>query len=246
MKLLVCISKAPDTTAKIEFKDNDSKFNSDGVQFIINPFDEWYALVRALEIKESQGGSVTIIHVGLAENDPIIRKALALGADDAVRINREATDALSVAEEIAAYAKDEQYDMILTGKETIDHNGSQLGGMIAELLELPSISLASKMDINGNSATLERDVQGGKEVIEIQTPFVLSASKGMAEARIPNMRGIMAARTRPLKVVEPIGQALYTKVNKYVLPVEKAECRYIDAENPSELWDLLKSEAKVL
>ena len=199
-----------------------------------------------VEIKESQGGSITIIHVGPAENDPIIRKALAVGADDAVRINKEATDALSVAQEIAAFAKEEQYDMILTGKETIDFNGSQLGIMIAELLDLPSISLASKMDVDGNTATIERDVQGGKEVIEIQTPFVLSASKGMAEARIPNMRGIMAARTKPLKVLEAVSQDTYTKVSKYNLPSDKAECKYIDAENPSELWDLLKSEAKVL
>lgn len=247
MKLLVCISKAPDTTAKITFKDNNTAFNTDGVQFIINPYDEWYALVRALEIKESLGnGSVTVINAGPADNDPIIRKALAIGADDAVRINMEATDALSIAEEIANYAKQESYDMILTGKETIDYNGSQLAGMIAELLEWPSVSLASHMDISGSTATIERDVQGGKEVVEVSTPFVLSAAKGMAEARIPNMRGIMAARTKPLKVVEVSSSNTYTKVNSYTLPPEKAECKYIDAENPAELFDLLRNEAKVL
>ncbi len=247
MKLLVCISKAPDTTAKISFKDNDTAFNTDGVQFIINPYDEWYALVRALEIKESLGsGSVTIINVGLAENDPIIRKALAIGADDAVRINMDANDALSVAEQIANYAKSEGYDMILTGKETIDYNGSQLGGMIAELLDWPSVSLGSKMDISGNTASIERDVQGGKEILEVNTPFVLSAAKGMAEARIPNMRGIMAARTKPLNVVEPAGANNYTSVKSYSLPSEKAACKYIDAENAGELLELLRNEAKVL
>ena len=247
MKLLVCISKAPDTTAKISFKDNNSVFNSDGVQFIINPYDEWYALVRALEIKESLGsGSVTVINAGPAENDPIIRKALAIGADDAVRINMNDGDALAIAEEIANYAKQESYDMVLTGKETIDYNGSQLAGMIAELLDWPSVSLASKMEISGNTATLERDVQGGKEVVEVSTPFVLSAAKGMAEARIPNMRGIMAARTKPLNVVEASASNAYTKINTYTLPPEKASCKYVDAENPAELFDLLRNEAKVL
>ena len=246
MKLLVCISKAPDTTARISFKESDTVFNTDGVQFIINPYDEWYALVRALEIKESIGGDVTIIHVGPAENDVIIRKALAIGADNAVRINMDASDALSVAEQIANYAKKEGYDMILTGKETIDYNGSQLSGMIAEFMDWPSISLASKMDVNGNTATIERDVQGGKEILEVNTPFVLSAAKGMAEARIPNMRGIMAARTKPLLVVEPEGATNYTKVKKYTLPAEKASCKYVDADNPAQLLDLLRNEAKAL
>jgi len=246
MKLLVCISKAPDTTAKISFKDNNTVFNSDGVQYIINPYDEWYALVRALEIKETIGGHVTIIHAGPAENDVIIRKALAIGADDAVRINMEAADSLSIAEQIAAYAKSGAYDIVLTGKETIDYNGSQLAGMIAEILGWPSISLGTKMDLNGNVATVERDVQGGKEILEVNTPFVVSASKGMAEARIPNMRGIMAARTKPLTVVEPQGVTNYTKVKVYTLPAEKASCKYIDAENPAELFQLLRNEAKVL
>ena len=247
MKILVCISKAPDTTAKISFKDNDTAFNTDGVQFIINPYDEWYALVRALEIKEALGsGTVTIINAGLAENDVIIRKALAIGADDAVRINMEPNEALTVAEEIANYAESEGYDMVLTGKETIDYNGSQLAGMVAELLGWPSVSLASKMDMNGNAASIERDIQGGKEILEVETPFVLSAAKGMAEARIPNMRGIMAARTKPLKVVEPTEHEQYTSVVKYSLPDEKASCKFVDADNAEELLELLRTEAKVL
>jgi electron transfer flavoprotein beta subunit len=246
MKILVCISKAPDTTAKIAFKDNNEKFNEEGVQFIINPYDEWYALVRGLEIKEAQGGSVTVINIGTAENDPIIRKALAIGADDAVRIDTQATDALCVAKEIASYAKAQGFDMVLTGKETINYNGSQLGGMIAELLEVPYVSLGSKLEMNGNSATIERDIQGGKEVVETSTPFVLSAAKGMAEARIPNMRGIMAARTKPLTVVPAQFSDAKTAVKYYELPAEKAACRYIDAENPAELIDHLHNEAKAL
>lgn len=246
MKILVCISKAPDTTAKISFTDNDTKFNNDGVQFIVNPYDEWYALVRGLELKETLGGSVTVINVGLAENDPIIRKALAIGADDAVRINKEANDALSVAKEIAAFAQAGGYDMILTGKETIDYNGSQVGGMIAEIMDLPSISLATKLDISGNTATIEREIQGGKEVVTTSMPFVLSSAKGMAEARIPNMRGIMAARTKPLQVVEPQFTEEATSVAWYSLPPQKAECKMIDADNPEALIDLLRNEAKVL
>lgn len=248
MKILVCISKAPDTTAKISFKDNDTAFNEDGVQFIINPYDEWYALVRALEIQESRKDdtTVTVLMVGPPDCEPIIRKALAIGANDGVRINKEALDALSVAEEIAAFAKSGQYDLVLTGKETIDYNGSQIAGMVGELLEWPTVSLASGMEMNGDVATIQRDIRGGKEIVEVKLPFVLSAAKGMAEARIPNMRGIMAARTKPLNVVDPMAKTNYTSVKKYALPAEKASCKYVDAENPAELLDLLRNEAKVI
>lgn len=190
MKILVCISKAPDTTAKIAFTDGDTKFDENGVQFIVNPYDEWYALVRGLELKEANGGTVTVLNVGGAENDPIIRKALAIGADDAVRIDTAANDALAVAKQVAGYAKDKSFDLVLLGKETIDYNGSQVGGMIAELLDLPYVSQATKLDVNGSTSTVERDIEGGVEVIEVNGAFVLSSAKGMAEARIPNMRGI--------------------------------------------------------
>lgn len=246
MKILVCISKAPDTTAKIAFTDNNTKFDTNGVQFIINPYDEWYALVKGLEIKEAQGGSVTVINVGTADNDPTIRKALAIGADDAVRIDAEPTDALYTAKQIAHYAKENEYDLVLCGKETIDYNGSQVGGMIAAILDQPYISYASKMDMDGNKATIERDIQGGKEIIEVEAPFVLSAAKGMAEARIPNMRGIMAARTKPLNVVEPTEANNSTEIVSYELPPEKGDCKYIDAENATELLELLRNEAKVI
>lgn len=246
MKILVCISKAPDTTAKIAFTDNNTKFDTNGVQFIVNPYDEWYALVRGLELKEKDGGSVTVLNVGLAENDPIIRKALAIGADEAVRVNVDPTDALQTAKQVVAYAKSENFDLILLGKETIDYNGSQLGGMIAELLDLPYVSLATQLEMNGNTATVHRDIQGGTEVVEANTPLVISAAKGMAEARIPNMRGIMAARTKPLKVVEGSGAEAATVISNYELPPAKGECHYIDADNAAELIELLHNEAKVI
>ncbi|MCT4580265.1 MAG: electron transfer flavoprotein subunit beta/FixA family protein [Flavobacteriales bacterium] len=246
MKLLVCISKAPDTTSKIAFTDGDTKFDENGVQYIVNPYDEWYALVRALELVEANGGTVTTITVGTAADDPTIRKALAIGANDAVRIDAEPTDSYFVAKQIADYAKDNGFDIVLTGKETINYNGAQLGGMIAEFLNQPYVSLAEKLDVAGNVATLERDVAGGSEVIEVNTPFVLSAAKGMAEQRIPNMRGIMAARTKPLNVVAPSGSEALTEVVSYELPPAKSACKYIDADNMDELVDLLHNEAKVL
>jgi electron transfer flavoprotein beta subunit len=236
----------PDTTSKIAFTDGDSKFDTNGVQFIINPYDEWYALVRALELKEANGGSVTVINVGLAENDPTIRKALAIGADDAVRINANPSDAFDTAKQIADYAATNGFELILTGKETIDNNGSQLGGMIAAVLDQEYVSNASKLEMNGNTATIERDIQGGKEVLELDTPFVLSAAKGMAEARIPNMRGIMAARTKPLNIVEPSSLENATEVVSYELPPAKGSCKMVSADNPAELLDLLRHEAKII
>lgn len=246
MKILVCISKVPDTTSKINFVDNNSKFDSNGVQYIVNPYDEWYALVRALELVESNGGTVTTITVGNSSDDPTIRKALAIGANDAVRINANPTDSYFVAKQIADYAANEDYDIIMTGKETIDYNGSQIGSMLSALLEMPFVSLASKLETEGSKAVLERDVQGGLEVVEVDFPFVLSASKGMAEQRIPNMRGIMAARTKPLKVIEPVEQKALTSVVKFELPNPKTGCKYVDPENMEELVELLHNESKVI
>ena len=244
MKILVCISKAPDTTAKIAFTDGDTKFDEAGVQFIVNPYDEWYALVRGLELKEANGGTVTVVNVGAADSDPIIRKALAIGADDAVRIDAATTDALYVAKQIANYAKEGGYDMVLSGKETIDYNGSQVGGMIAELMDAPYVSLASKLEMNGESATIEREIEGGVEVVEVNTPFVLSAAKGMAEARIPNMRGIMAARSKPLNVVPASDATTTTSIKGFSLPAAKSGCKYVTTGQ--ELVDLLHNEAKAI
>lgn len=246
MKILVCISKTPDTTAKISFTDNDTKFNESGVQFIINPYDEWYALVRAIELKEKDPSTIIhLVHVGPAENDAIIRKALALGGDEAFRINSHPGDDYYVAGQIANLAKEQHYDLIFTGKETIDYNGSSVGGMIAELLELPYISLATKFELNGNTATITREIEGGEEVDEAALPVVVSCQKGMAEQRIPNMRGIMSARTKPLKVIEPVAIDLLTSISSFELPAPKQGVKLIPADNPEELVRLLHEEAKV-
>jgi len=246
MKILVCISKAPDTTTKISFSDNDTKFNETGVQFIVNPYDEWYALVRGLELKETLGGSVTTVTVGPAASEPVIRKALAIGADNAVRIDAEPIDAYAVAKHIADYAADKDFDLILCGKETINYNGSQVGGMIAALMDQPYVSQASKLDVEGNKASVERDIQGGKELVEVEMPLVISSAKGMAEQRIPNMRGIMAARTKPLEVVTASAAENLTEVSSYALPPQKSEVKLVDPENVEELVRLLKEEAKAL
>lgn len=246
MKILVCISKAPDTTSKIAFTDGNSKFDENGVQFIVNPYDEWYALVKALELKEANGGNVTVLNVGGVDNDPIIRKALAIGADAAARIDASSEDALFVAKQIAAYAKQNAFDMVFCGKETIDYNGSQVAGMVSEIMNAPYISLACKLDMSGNNATIEREVEGGVEVIETSTPFVISAAKGMAEARIPNMRGIMAARTKPLTVVPAFEGSASTKIKSFTLPPAKSACKYVDAANVEELVNLLHTEAKAI
>jgi electron transfer flavoprotein beta subunit len=247
MKILVCISKTPDTTAKIAFTENNTKFVSDGVQWIINPYDEWYALVRAIELKEKDPSTVLhLVTVGGADTEPIIRKALALGGDEAYRINAEPGDAYAVATQIAALAKDQGYDLILTGKETIDFNNSATGGFLAEMLDVPYVSLATKLDLNGTSATLNREIEGGEETMEVTLPMVVSCQKGMAEARIPNMRGIMAARTKPLKVVEPVALDTLTSVVQYELPPAKAGVKLVPADNPAELVRLLHEEAKMI
>ncbi|MCB0517861.1 MAG: electron transfer flavoprotein subunit beta/FixA family protein [Lewinellaceae bacterium] len=246
MKLLVCVSKTPDTTAKISFNSDGTEFNGAGVTYIMNPYDEWYALVRALELVEKNGGTVTIINVGDASNDQTIRKGLAIGATDAVRINADPKSALYIAKQIAEYAKNENFDIVFTGKESIDYNGSEVGAMVAEFLDLPFISYASKLDLNGNTATVERDIEGGVEILEVQTPFALSAAKGMAEQRIPNMMGIMKAKSKPFKVVEPVDFPDFATPVHYDLPNEKSGVKLIDPNDMDELVRLLHEEAKVI
>ena len=246
MKILVCISKTPDTTAKIAFTDNNTKFDVSGVQWIINPYDEWYALVRALELKEADASTaIHLVNVGGADADPIIRKALALGGDEAIRVNADSHDSFYIASQIAEVARQGGYDLVLTGKETIDYNGSSIGGMIAELLDQPYVALATKFELAGTKATITREIEGGEEVCEVELPLTISAQKGMAEARIPNMRGIMAARTKPLKVVEPIAVDALTNVVSFGLPPAKAGVKLVSADNPEELVRLLHEEAKV-
>lgn len=246
MKVLVCISKVPDTTSKITFTDNNTKFNEDGVTYIMNPTDEWYALVRAVELKEAAGGTVTVVNVGDASNDQIIRKALAIGADDAVRIDGNPQDSYYVAGQIAQYAKDQGFDVIFTGKETIDYNGSVVGGMLAEFLDLPYVQLATKLEMSGNTATIQREIEGGNETVEVNTPFVVSANKGIAEQRIPNMRGIMMARKKPLNVVPAGDVSATSEIVSYSAPPARTDCKYVDAENMEELVRLLHEEAKVI
>jgi electron transfer flavoprotein beta subunit len=247
MKILVCISKTPDTTAKIAFTDNNTKFDSNGVQWIINPYDEWYALVRAIELKEKDASIVLhLVTVGGADAEPIIRKALALGGDEAIRVNADNHDSYYIASQIAAIAKQGSYDLVFTGKETIDYNGSSIGGMVAELLDLPYVSLATKFELSGTKATITREIEGGEETNEVELPVVVSAQKGMAEQRIPNMRGIMAARTKPLKVAEPVSVVELTSVTSFGLPPAKAGVKLVPADNVEELARLLNEEAKAI
>ncbi len=246
MKILVAISKTPETTAKISFTPDNKAFNTDGVQYIMNPYDEWYALVRGLELKEANGGSVTVINVGPPANDVIIRKALAIGADDAVRVNAEPLSARFVAEQIANHAKEAGYDLIIFGKETIDYSGALVPGMVAELLDLPFFSFAHYLEVDGKTATVTRDIEGGEEIAEAELPIVVSAIKGMAEQRIPNMRGIMMAKRKPLNVTEPVGTQGDVEIVAYTLPPEKSAVKLVEPENMDELVSLLHEEAKVI
>ena len=247
MNILVCISKTPDTTAKIAFTEGNTKFDENGVQWIINPYDEWYSLVRAIEIKEKDPSSnIHLITVGGPEVEPIIRKALALGGDEAIRVNTNSNDSYAIAQQIAAIAKQGSYDLIMTGKETIDYNSASIGSMLSAILDLPFVSLANHLEVNGNSANIIREIEGGEETNEVTLPMVISCQKGMAEQRIPNMRGIMAARTKPLKIVEPIATNAHTSIKEFSLPPSKTGVKLIAPDNMDELVKLLKEEAKVI
>jgi electron transfer flavoprotein beta subunit len=247
MKILVCVSKTPDTTSKIAFTEGNTKFDEAGVQWIINPYDEWYALVRAIELKEKDPSVVLhLVTVGGADTEPVIRKALALGGDEAIRVNATSNDSYYIAAQIAEIAKQGGYDLVFTGKETIDYNGASVGGMVAEMLDMPYISLATKFDLEGSKATVTREIEGGEEVAEVNLPLVVSCQKGVAEQRIPNMRGIMAARTKPLKVVEPAAAESLTQIAGYELPPAKAGVKLVSPDNVAELVRLLHEEAKVI
>ena len=245
MKILVCVTSVPDTTARISFTDGDTKFNKAGVQYITGPYDD-YALSRAVELKEQLGGTVTVLNVGEVDTEPVIRKCLAIGADDAIRVNAEPTDAYFVAEQIAAIARQEAYDLILMGRESIDFNGGQVHGIVGEMLGLPSFSPVMKLDVDGTTARFAREIEGGKETLEASLPLVLGCQEPIAEWKIPNMRGIMTARTKPLKVVEPVGRDSLTKVRNYELPPAKGACKIIPADQAEMLIQLLRTEAKVL
>lgn len=247
MKLLVAISQTPETTARIAFKDGGTAFDPAGVNYILNPYDEWYALVRAIELKEEKGGSVTVIHAGPATSDVNIRKALAIGADDAIRVDMEPAGADQVARQIAAQALAGGYAIVFTGKETIDYNGSLVGGMVAALLDWPFISHVSKLTAVGEVFHVTREIEGGTEEIEVPPPFVLSAAKGIAEQRIPNMKGIMSAKTKPLAVVPPLVDARAMAPHaRFTVPTAKSAVRLVDPVRMDELVRLLHEEAKVI
>jgi len=242
MKILVCITHVPDTTSKISFTDG-IKFDSTGVQYIIGPYDD-YALARAVELKESNGAAVTVLNVGSAETEPTIRKALAIGADDAIRVNTEPINSLFVAQQIAHVAKDGGYDLILMGRESIDYNGGQVHAMVGELLGIPSISPVMKLDIDGTKASMSREIEGGKEFLEAELPFVAGCQEPIAEWKIPNMRGIMTARTKPLNVVEPVSEDAAITYGAYEMPPAKDGVKMADSVD--QLVGMLKNDAKVL
>ncbi len=245
MKILVCISNVPDTTTKITFTDNNTQFNTAGVQFILNPYDE-IALARAIELTDGVNGSVTVINVGEAATEPTIRKALAIGATDAVRVNAKAHDAWYVAYQVAEYVKENSFDLILTGRESIDYNGSKVAGMLGELLDLPSVSIIKKLDIEGRNVTVEREIEGGKEILTIPLPIVAGCAEGVAEPKIPNMRGIMSARTKPLTIVEPVEVKNFSEIISYETPAPRGQVKLVSVDDTAKLVDLLHEEARVI
>ncbi|MEI6574824.1 MAG: electron transfer flavoprotein subunit beta/FixA family protein [Bacteroidota bacterium] len=246
MKILVCVSNVPDTTTKIRFSDPKT-FDAAGVQWIINPWDE-LALTRAVEFRETIPAfveKVTVINIGPALTEATLRKALAIGADDAIRVNQDPKDAYAVAFQIAEAIKNDGYDMILCGVESSDYNGFGVGGMLAELLDIPSLGAVSGLNINGSDVVVDRDIDGGKEVMNVQLPVLLVVQKGIAkDARIPSMRGIMTARTKPLVVKEATACEVYTEILSFDLPQAKAKCKMIDAENLPELVRVMHEEFK--
>lgn len=248
MKIAVCISHVPDTTSKINFTDNDQAFDTNGVQFVINPLDE-FALTRAMWLKEKQGATITVINVGEASTEPTLRKALAIGADDAVRINAAPTDGLFVAHQLAQVIKDKGFDLVLAGKESIDYNGGMVPGMLAELLGAPFVNACIGLEIEGSAVTAYREIDGGKETLSAELPVVIAGQKGIVDEkdlRIPNMRGIMMARKKPLSVVEPVSQEVGSSSVSFEKPPAKGACKMVDAGNIAELVDLLHNEAKVI
>jgi len=245
MKILVCISNVPDTTTKINFSADNKALVTSGIQYIINPYDE-IALTRALELTEGSGGSVTVINVGDVSTEPTIRKALAIGATDAIRVNAAPRDAYFVAKQIANVFSTQKYDLILTGRESIDYNGSQVAAMIGELLNMPSVSICKSLNVEGSNLILEREIEGGKEVINCPMPAVVSATEGMAEPRIPNMRGIMSARTKPLTVVEAVAVPQLTEIKQYDKPRPRGQVNLVPSDQVDKLVELLHTEAKVI
>ena len=249
MKVLICISNVPDTTTKIKFSGDFKNLDITGIQWIINPWDE-LSLTRALELKDDASNGiekVTVAHVGPLSSEPTIRKALAIGADDAIRINAEASDAYFVAAQLAGALKHDPYDIILCGIESSDYNGSAVGGMLAEFLDIPSVSSVTGIKIENGMVVITREIDGGKETVNVPSPFVAIVQKGIAkEPRIAAMRGIMMARSKPVKVIEPTATEPMTEIIGFEKPKPRAACKFVDPENPQILVELLQNEAKVI
>ncbi len=248
MKILVCISHVPDTTSKINFTENDTKFDANGVQFVINPYDE-FSLTRAMWFKEKQGATVTVVNVGNATTEPTLRKALAIGADDAIRVNTEALDGFFVAKQIAEVVKNGDYDLVLAGRESIDYNGGMVPGMLASILDFNFVNGCIGLEIDGDAATASREIDGGNEKISTNLPLIIAGQKGLVEEkdlRIPNMRGIMMARKKPLSVIEPVEVSSQTATTSFEKPAAKGAVKLVDADNVDELINLLHNEAKVI
>ena len=248
MKILVCISHVPDTTSKINFAENDTKFDTNGVQFVINPYDE-FCLTRAMWFKEKQGATVTVVNVGGAETEPTLRKALAIGADDAIRVNISPTDGFQVAKELAAVVKNGGYDLVLAGKESADYNGQMVPGMLATLTDFNFINGCVSLEVDGTSVSATREIDGGNETLSSSLPLVIGGQKGVVEEkdlRIPNMRGIMMARKKPLQVVDGVGGVASTNIESFEKPAPKGAVKLVDADNVDELISLLHNEAKVI
>ncbi|MDX1701026.1 MAG: electron transfer flavoprotein subunit beta/FixA family protein [Melioribacteraceae bacterium] len=248
MKILVCISHVPDTTSKINFSDGDTKFDSTGVQFVINPNDE-FGLTRAMWFKEKQGASVDVVNVGGPETEPTLRKALAIGADAAIRVNTVATDGFSVAKQLAKVVADGNYDLVIAGRESLDYNGGMVPGMLATMTDAKFVTNCIGIEVEGNLATVSREIDGGKEVVTAELPLIIGGQKGLVEEsdlRIPNMRGIMMARQKPLTVLEPVDANAQTSSMKFEKPEAKGSVKMVEADNIDELLNLLHNEAKVI
>ncbi|MCK5782279.1 MAG: electron transfer flavoprotein subunit beta/FixA family protein [Flavobacteriales bacterium] len=248
MKVLVCIGHVPDTTSKINFANNDTEFDSNGIQYVINPHDE-FTLARAMFLKEKQGASLTVVNVGPSTTETTLRKSLAIGADNAIRINAEPKDSLFVAQQIAKVAKDGAYDLVMAGKESIDYNGGMVPGLMASILGVPFVNAVVGVDVDGDKISVTREIDGGKETVSATLPVVIAGQKGLVkeeELRIPNMRGIMMARKKPLTVVEPDGDFTMTEFVKFEKPEVKSACKMVSADNVGELIDLLHNEAKAI
>ncbi|MDG1728841.1 MAG: electron transfer flavoprotein subunit beta/FixA family protein [Algibacter sp.] len=248
MKILVCISHVPDTTSKINFSDENTKFDTNGVQFVINPNDE-FGLTRAMWFKEKQGASVTVANVGGAETEPTLRKALAIGADEAIRVNTPATDGFSVAKQLANVINSGGFDLVIAGRESIDYNGGMVPGMVAGLISANFVNNCIELEVDGTSVKAVREIDGGKETVSTSLPLVIGGQKGLveeSELRIPNMRGIMMARKKPLNIVEPVSVKPETSSVSFEKPAQKGDVTLVSPDNLDELISLLHNEAKVI